>query len=84
MQKSTKQHLLVQSLSVLSQLPLLPVCNSAAWMCVDKQTISHPQMHGNAWQMWVIFPPPNKNQNSISTTLLPSKHKNSRIVLVSI
>lgn len=42
---------------------------SAAWMCVDKQTISHSQMHGNAWQMWVILPPCNKYQNNISVTL---------------
>lgn len=55
MQKSTVQLLLVQNICYPGQLSFLPVCNSAAWMCVDKQTVFHPHMHSITWQMWVIF-----------------------------
>lgn len=42
MQKSTVQRLLVQNLSVLSlTVTLLPVCNSVAWIYVDKQYPTH-------------------------------------------
>lgn len=59
------------------QLSLLPVSNSAAWMCVDKQTIFHPQMHGITWQMWVIFLCViNIKIASNDSALLPAKHRN--------
>lgn len=76
MQKSTVQHLLVQNICYPRQLPLFPICNSAAWMCVEKQTIFHPYMHGITWQMWVIFLHRINIKIASNDSALPAKHSN--------
>lgn len=73
-------HLLLLNQSVLTQPPLIPVGNSAAWISVDKQAISHPQMHGTGSKMWVICPPYHKYQNSTPwLSFLTSKTQESRM-----